>query len=133
MQDRVRGPAIGLIITGGIGILLMLLGLFAEGAMTSLYQAMQIPEEQIRRMQELQQGGAILNIAVTIVGIAGAAFVIYGGLQMMKLQSRTIAMVASVLVMIPCFTSCCCLIGIPIGIWSLIVLSKPDVKSAFTS
>lgn len=133
MQDRVKLPAIGLIITAALGIGLMLLGLFAEGMTQSLYKTLQIPEEQLQRMQEMQQGGTVLNIAMTLVGIAGAAFVIYGAMQMMKLQSRTLAIVASILVMIPCFTSCCCLIGIPVGIWSLVVLMKPDVKAAFTS
>jgi len=32
--------------------------------------------------------------------------------------------------MIP-FTSCCFLIGAPIGIWALVVLSKPEVQMFF--
>jgi len=133
MQDRVKGPAIGMIVTAGLGILLMIFNLFAESAMQSLYKTMHVHEEQLKRMQQMKQGGTVLQIALTIVGLAGAGFIIYGATQMMKLQSRTIAIVASVLVMIPCFTSCCCLIGIPVGIWSLVVLMKPDVKAAFTS
>jgi hypothetical protein len=133
MQDRVKLPAIGLIVTAALGIVLMLMGLLAEGVTQDLYKTLQIPEEQLQRMQQMQQGGTVLNIALTLVGVAGAAFVIYAAMQMMKLQSRTLAIVASVLVMIPCFTSCCCLVGIPVGIWSIVVLMKPDVKAAFTS
>jgi hypothetical protein len=33
--------------------------------------------------------------------------------------------------MVPCFTGCCCLVGVPLGIWSLIVLFNKDVKQAF--
>jgi hypothetical protein len=133
MQDRVKGPAIGLIVVAGLGIILMLLGLFAEGATEGIYRALHVPEEQMAKMHEMRAGGTIINLAFTVVGVAGAAFVIYAGMQMMKLRSRTLAFVASILVMIPCFTSCCCLIGIPIGIWSLVVLNKQDVKAAFTS
>jgi hypothetical protein len=34
--------------------------------------------------------------------------------------------------MIPCISPCC-LLGLPIGIWALVVLLKPEVKAAFTA
>jgi hypothetical protein len=37
---------------------------------------------------------------------------------------------AAIVALIPCFSPCC-LIGLPIGIWALVVLSKPEVKSQF--
>lgn len=37
---------------------------------------------------------------------------------------------AAILAMIPC-VSPCCLLGLPLGIWALIVLLKPEVKAAF--
>ena len=37
---------------------------------------------------------------------------------------------ASILAMIPCLSPCC-LIGLPIGIWALVILMKPEVKAAF--
>jgi hypothetical protein len=39
-------------------------------------------------------------------------------------------MAASIIAIIPCFGPCCCL-GIPVGIWALVVINKPEVKSAF--
>jgi hypothetical protein len=33
--------------------------------------------------------------------------------------------------LIPCFCPSC-FVGIPVGIWSLVVLMKPEVKAAFT-
>jgi len=51
---------------------------------------------------------------------------------MKELRNWTLAMVASILAMVPCIGACC-LIGIPIGIWSLVVLMKPEVKAAFTA
>jgi ABC-type proline/glycine betaine transport system permease subunit len=60
-------------------------------------------------------------------------FVAWAGFQMLKLKSWTAAVVANVLMMIPCFSSCCCIIGVPLGIWGLIVLFNKDVKSAFVA
>jgi len=51
-------------------------------------------------------------------------------LKMKKLENYGLAMTASILAMIPCLSPCC-LIGLPIGIWAVVVLSKPEVKSAF--
>ena len=31
--------------------------------------------------------------------------------------------------MLPC--TCCCIAGLPVGIWALVILLKPEVKSAF--
>ena len=40
------------------------------------------------------------------------------------------AVLASILAMFN-VDSCCCLLGMPVGIWSLIVLMRPDVKAMF--
>ncbi|RPI70303.1 MAG: hypothetical protein EHM45_25030 [Desulfobacteraceae bacterium] len=63
--------------------------------------------------------GFIFAVIVTVL-------MIFGGIRMKKLQSWGF----SILAMIPCLSPCC-LIGLPIGIWTLIVLMKPEVKAAF--
>jgi hypothetical protein len=53
---------------------------------------------------------------------------------MRNLKGWGMAMTAAVLSVIPlCFNSCCCLIAMPAGIWALVVLNKPEVKSSFTA
>ena len=37
---------------------------------------------------------------------------------------------ATIIAMVPCISPCC-LVGLPIGIWALVVLMKPEVKAAF--
>jgi hypothetical protein len=49
---------------------------------------------------------------------------------MQQLTSHGLAMAAAIIAMIPCFSPCCVL-GLPFGIWALVVLSKPEVKSQF--
>jgi hypothetical protein len=61
-----------------------------------------------------------------VIGIV----IVMGALKMKILQSYGLAMTSSILAMIPCISPCC-LLGLPIGIWSVVVLSKPEVKSAF--
>jgi len=69
----------------------------------------------------MQGGFAMLNL-----------FIIVCGVQMMKLKSWGMAVAGSVLAMLN-FGSCCCAAGIPVGIWSLMVLMSPDVISIFSA
>jgi prolipoprotein diacylglyceryltransferase len=71
-----------------------------------------------------------IGIVGSLIGIAMAGFIIYGAMLMQKLQKYNMAMAASVIAMIPCISPCC-LIGLPIGIWAIVVLVKPEVKAAF--
>ena len=70
------------------------------------------------------------SVISNIVALLASGLILFGGLKMKKLESYGLAITASILAIIPC-TSGCCLVGLPIGIWALVVLSKPEVKSAF--
>ncbi len=76
-------------------------------------------------------GGGI-GILGGIIGVVVAALIIFASLKMKKLENYNLAMAASIIAMIPILSSCC-LIGLPAGIWALVVLRKPEVKSAFLS
>jgi hypothetical protein len=56
--------------------------------------------------------------------------VLIGAVRMLALKSYALAFTVSILSLIPCVTPCC-LLGLPFGIWALVVLSRPDVKSQF--
>ncbi|MEY2428203.1 MAG: hypothetical protein QOJ40_1088, partial [Verrucomicrobiota bacterium] len=71
-----------------------------------------------------------LTTVSSIIGIAVSGLILFGGLKMKKLESHGLAMGASIIAMIPCISPCC-LVGLPIGIWAVVVLSKPEVKGAF--
>jgi hypothetical protein len=71
-----------------------------------------------------------LLILLSVIFSFGMGIVmIVGGLKMMRLQSHGWAMTASILALLPC--SPAGLVGLVVGIWSLIVLSRPHVKAAF--
>jgi hypothetical protein len=54
---------------------------------------------------------------------------IIGALKMMRLESHRWAMTVSILALLPC--SPAGVIGLVAGIWSLIVLNRPNVVAAF--
>ncbi|MBW8884078.1 MAG: hypothetical protein JF612_04715 [Planctomycetia bacterium] len=59
-------------------------------------------------------------------------FIIVCAVQMMKLQSWGMAVAGSVLAMLN-IGSCCCVVGIPVGLWSLAVLMSPDIITIFSA
>lgn len=73
--------------------------------------------------------GAV-GVVFGIIGIIIGVVILLGAMKMRKLESYGFAMTAAILTMIPCISPCC-LLGLPIGIWALVVLLKPEVKAAF--
>lgn len=71
-------------------------------------------------------GGILFAIFGLLVGV----FVIFGAVRMLGLKSWGLGLTASILSLVPCFQGCC-LLSIPVGIYALVVLSDPQVKSAF--
>ena len=48
---------------------------------------------------------------------------------MKSVQSYGLALAACILAIVP--IHCCCILGVPFGIWGLVVLVREDVKAAF--
>lgn len=127
--SAVKGPAIALIIVGSLGIayylfsgFLVLLG----GGHTAMPGNMPPELENFVRASRGPMAGAFNILFAAIYG-----FLVFGALKMMKLQGHTLAIITCIVAMLPC--GCCCIFGLPFGIWGLVVLNKPDVKSQFTN
>jgi len=125
-SSQVSGPAIGLLITGIIGGIFSLASFFSISIGTGLSTLWW--EGFPDRYEDLWEGA--FGIAGSLVAVGVAVFIIYAALKMRELSQWGLALAASVLAMIPCISPCC-LIGLPVGIWSLIVLTKPEIKAAF--
>jgi hypothetical protein len=126
--ERLNGPAIGLMVLSGITLFLNCLGVpFAIYLMT-----------QGPRMGPPQGGmdfgqNAAVNLVSAIIGLAVQGFILYGAIQMKAGKSYGICMATAILSCIPCFCSSCIILGVPFGIWALMVMNDPDVKASFTS
>lgn len=142
-QAAVRTPAFLLILTGILTLLGNILYLAAlpvlpgvlEDRIANIRQNPNLtPEEKegwIDLLTEVKDSiGNPLQYAVTLVEILFSLLILIGGIQMWNLSGMTLPVTASILAIIPCISGCCCLLGLPAGIWSLVVLSRPDVKYA---
>ena len=114
IRRRTRAPGIGLMIAGLIncGIALLLLLAWSIVSVTS---------------GATSPGAVVTGIIGIIYAIVGLLTFV-GAKRMMLLQSYGLAVAAGVLQLIPSPGS---LLGLPIGIWTLVVLTRHEVHAAF--
>ena len=74
-----------------------------------------------------QVGGGIVG---GTIGIVMDILVIVGAYNLMKLKKFSMAMTGAVIACIPCCGPCIVL-GIPFGIWALVLLNNPEIKQHF--
>ena len=133
IKDKLKAPGIALIVVGSIGLLLM-------GAYMVLTVVMALsgapgfePPPQMTDPAE-RTGfyiGAYGVIIMMVLNTLFQIFIILGGLAMVKGKGRGAAFAGSILSVIPCLSSSLCFLGIPFGIWALVVLADPNVKRSF--
>jgi hypothetical protein len=121
-------PAVCLIITGVFNAMLGLLGV-----VSGIMQIINPSDTPISESEAERFGyytGQSIGLVAFLLSFVAAPMIIFGAVKMLNGTSYNWAKTASILATIP-FTSCCFLIGAPIGIWAMIVLSKPEVKMFF--
>ncbi|MHC4354955.1 MAG: protein kinase domain-containing protein [Planctomycetota bacterium] len=107
-QQRLRIPAVGLFITGAMSCIL--------------------PGIMLGFTGQRQFGSLVGFIAVGFIFGTGL-IVIAGAWAMTRLQSYRLAVAGSIVAMF----SATFLLGLPMGIWAIIVLSNADVQTAFAA
>jgi hypothetical protein len=136
---RVKSPAVALMVTSILNIILALWSLIQlifsnpnlQQFNSELAQLNNPQMEQFtQKLFHLMYGP--LGIANVFVELAISILILVGAKKMKSLQSYEFALAAATLSMVPCLTPCCgYLIGVAFGIWALVVLRKPEVKSHF--
>jgi hypothetical protein len=124
--DQVRAPALGLIGLAILGFVLSAAALIINLAGISFTWPGLDPNTEVLSRALSGTVGAIS----WIVNLLLSGLIYWGAAKMKNLENYPMALTASILAVIPCFSPCC-IIGIPLGIWALVVLSKPEVKAAF--
>jgi len=127
VKGKVLAPAIFLTVVGSLGILFSIFNVVVALISEPPPIDPNAPEF-VRQMQKNAHG----PIAAVIQGlfVVVNAVIIFGSVQMMRFQMWPLALTSSILAMINIGT-CCCIIGLPAGIWSLVILFQGDVKQAF--
>ncbi|PTL79393.1 hypothetical protein [Vitiosangium sp. GDMCC 1.1324] len=138
-RREVSAPAILLMVIGALvsaNVLYSLIKLLAtRGEMPplppELYNNPQLGpyRDLMEKLIRLLSGP--LGISFNVFGLAQGVLMVLGGLKMKTLTNYRLAMAGAIAALVPCFIGCCCVMGLPVGIWSVVVLNKPEVKSAF--
>ena len=69
-------------------------------------------------------------VPINVLTLILSLVTLLAGIRMLQRRSYSLVMTGVILAIIPCFSACCCL-GLPFGIWALVVLSNAEVKAAF--
>ena len=129
-------PSILLMVVGAFGVLggLANVALYASGGrlLEPLVKMARDLQPGLRDALQSEMHPGAGSWAMALLALAASALVIYGALQMRGLKSWGLSLAACIVAMIPCFSSCCCVIGLPVGIWAIVILNKPEVKAQFT-
>ncbi len=121
IRRQVRGPAIGLLITGILNWIMIPLSILVIGAITKV---------RWLSLHDLTQfnlwPGWIPGLLLTTLCLC--SFFVWAAFKMMRLQAHGAAVAASVLAIV---VSPGNVVGLFIGIWSLVVLSQQEVRGGF--
>jgi hypothetical protein len=129
---KVTAPAVALIMVAVLG-----LGFSVYGVIHAMIApppppmpANMDPDTQdfLRGFQEGSVGPFAAVLQAVFVGVN--VLIIAGAIQMIRFKMWGLGLASSILAMVN-FGNCCCLLGLPIGIWALVILLLSDVKEAF--
>jgi hypothetical protein len=127
VTSKLRLPAVGLISLGALNILASIVLIL--GRLASLIKG----EERVIVNDAERLGYEVSMVyfpLVSLISIAAAPIIMYGGVQMLSARKYSVALLAAILALMP-FSSLCCVLGVPIGIWAIVVLRNPEVRAAF--
>jgi serine/threonine protein kinase len=123
IRHQVKLPAIGLAVTGALNWVLSALLFIAMGLII-------LSETEYQPNPGIPYATRGPIILVILLAMLVNGFIIYGALKMMRLERWRAGVAASLLAMIVAPAN---LIGLPIGIWALVVLGRREVREAMTA
>ena len=136
--SSVKPPAIGLIVTGGLAVLM---GVYRTVVVLTLDEEEQAEEiDTIRRTGDefgetfariIEWGMKLAPITISLQ-IIGGGLIVWGAIRMLKIRSRGWGYAAAIISIVPFITDCCCMLGLGFGIWAMVVLGNTEVKQLFS-
>lgn len=129
-EQAVQAPGIALMIFGGVNALQALL--FVVVGIVGSFDPSIFENSSYGGGADVDpMMNVVIAIIMGIIMLGASGLIFFGGMKMRQLESFGIAMAAAIAAVIPCTTIYCCIPGIALGIWALVVLNKPEVKSSF--
>ncbi len=129
-NKRTPAPGTGMIVAPAVGLMVVALWklLSAFPALFLLTGGSGWLGKLVGGGNFLGEWGSLAIFSVLLFKIIPGLLILFGGYQMLQRRSYAWAIAAGIVSIVACS-----LIGLPIGIWALIVLARDDVKSAFNS
>jgi len=126
--EKVSLPAIFLMVLGGLG-----LAFAVVRTVTDIMMGDEALDNNpfINNDPAMKDFNKTMMVIGPILNVIWAVIVFMGGLFMKRLQARGFVMFSTIWAMLPC--SLCCLAGIPLGIWALVVINDETVKRGFNT
>jgi GYF domain 2 len=130
--DKIKVPAIGLIISSVISFLTSLYGLATIKQMAAQMQEFDSIMAQLNNPQLQQFIDSFTRFMSGPFGVANylfqlliAVLIFIGALKMIKLRSYELSYAAAILAVLPCIQPCCgWILGLIFGIWAMMALGK---------
>jgi predicted Zn finger-like uncharacterized protein len=127
LQNAVQLPAIFLLITAILGLLANLGQVVYAALAQPQPPGPEVPEWLVKLQQDATgPAAAVIGLIFAVI----SAVVLVAAIQMLRLRTHGLALAGSILAMLN-FGNCCCLLGLPVGIWALVVLLRPEVRAVF--
>jgi hypothetical protein len=133
---RLANPAgVALIVTGILGVLMsigLLIWTIIFGVESNPFaERMLSGGEMSEAMRAGQKAG---YFGALVVGIGWAAFIAFAGVKLRRLESWGLVLTGAILTLLPCCGTQfpLCLLSMPVGVWTLVVIFRADVKSQFS-
>ena len=125
IQRSVSNPATFLLVAAALGLLGSLVGV-----MMNVLQINMGSFGGMKNMEAFQAFQGTIAMVSSLVGIVLQVVILFGAWKMRQLRSYGWAMTAAIMALL-CANPCCCPLGLAAGIWSIVILNRPEVKSAF--
>jgi predicted Zn finger-like uncharacterized protein len=135
--ERLKPPAICLLVVyligvlcGGFGVVRILTAPPPKvEEIVAIFPALKGHEKELEEQLKVMSGPAA--VTMSFVWVILALVTVFGSLAMLSGKMRWLALVGSVAAMINLGTCCGCGLGLPFGLWALIVLLNEEVTNAF--
>ena len=125
---RATGPAICMLVVAGIGFLVNLFGCVYALVGPNPANDPNLPPEWQAILKDLH--GPITSGGQGFFALL-SLLTVFGSIQMLRKKTWGLGLAACVLSMIN-IGNCCCLLGLPFGLWAMMALLDSDVKDAFS-
>lgn len=125
VRRQVQLPAVALFITAGFWASALLVTVVFD-----VWQLTSAAEPGVDGGQLTPGPALIVRTCWSLVMLIISGLIATGALRMYQLRNRRWAWCAAILAVVP-FVAPCFIGSLPLGIWAIIVLRRPDVAAAF--